>query len=333
MKKKFKDLQINDIIFVGATFYKIKEKSEKDGCLILICSNNKKYYIPYNKMNSSKAKIGKNMVFISPKVWHKYLLRTAENYYNDYQSALIAEDKRLTNLLLWPNILNCSNPIDVSKVDTSGVRNMIRTFCDCRGIETLDLSNFDTSKITDMSWIFRYCSSLAFLNLSNFDTSNVTDMRYMFFECKKLASLDLSNFDTSKVKRMDLMFDNCCDLTSLNLSNFDTSKVTDMSWMFYKCMSLASLDISSFNFTSTVATDNMFCLCKSLTDLKFGKNLKKPLNFRSCPLTHESALSVINGLAKVEQRQTIFFSEPTYDTLSKEDIKLAEDKKWSIEQY
>ena len=255
MKKKFKDLQINDIIFVGATFYKIKEKSEKDGCLILICSNNKKYYIPYNKMNSSKAKIGKNMVFISPKVWHKYLLRTAENYYNDYQSALIAEDKRLTNLLLWPNILNCSNPIDVSKVDTSGVRNMIRTFCDCRGIETLDLSNFDTSKVTDMSW------------------------------------------------------------------------------MFYKCMSLASLDISSFNFTSTVATDNMFCLCKSLTDLKFGKNLKKPLNFRSCPLTHESALSVINGLAKVEQRQTIFFSEPTYDTLSKEDIKLAEDKKWSIEQY
>ena len=281
MKKKFKDLQINDIIFVGATFYKIKEKSEKDGCLILICSNNKKYYIPYNKMNSSKAKIGKNMVFISPKVWHKYLLRTAENYYNDYQSALIAEDKRLTNLLLWPNILNCSNPIDVSKVDTSGVRNMIRAFCDCRGIETLDLSNFDTSN----------------------------------------------------VKRMDLMFDNCCDLTSLNLSNFDTSKVTDMSWMFYKCMSLASLDISSFNFTSTVATDNMFCLCKSLTDLKFGKNLKKSLNFRSCPLTHESALSVINGLAKVEQRQTIFFSEPTYDTLSKEDIKLAEDKKWSIEQY
>ena len=185
----------------------------------------------------------------------------------------------------------------------------------------------------EAAWLFSNYSKLTDVNIDKLNTSNVTDMSYMFFECKKLASLDLSNFDTSKVKRMDLMFDNCCDLTSLNLSNFDTSKVTDMSWMFYKCMSLASLDISSFNFTSTVATDNMFCLCKSLTDLKFGKNLKKPLNFSSCPLTHESALSVINGLAKVEQRQTIFFSEPTYDTLSKEDIKLAEDKKWSIEQY
>ena len=42
----------------------------------------------------------------------------------------------------------------------------------------------------------------------------------------------------------------------------------------------------------------MFHCCGHLTDLKFGKTLRSSLNFYDSPLTHESAMSVINGLGK-----------------------------------
>lgn len=74
----------------------------------------------------------------------------------------------------------------------------------------------------------------------------------------------------------------------------------------------------------------MFKLCKSLANLKFGKGLKKSIDLTDCPLTHTSALSVINGLSKVEEKQTITFSKITYDTLTKDDKEIAENKKWII---
>lgn len=59
--------------------------------------------------------------------------------------------------------------------------------------------------------------------------------------------------------------------------------------------------------------------CASLTDLKLDKILKLLLDLSDCSLTHASALFAINGLAK-----------ETYVTLSKDEIKLAEDKNWKI---
>lgn len=90
------------------------------------------------------------------------------------------------------------------------------------------------------------------------------------------------------------------------------------------------LDLSRFDFSHVEDSYNMFKGWAYLTDLKFGKSMKKSLNFRHCPLTHESALSVIDGLAKVEEQQVLTFSKKTYDTLSLEDIKKAIDKNWMI---
>ena len=155
-------------------------------------------------------------------------------------------------------------------------------------------------------------------------------MHSMFSECYHLKSLDLSNFDTSNVTTMRSMFNWCKSLMSLDLSSFNTSKVTNMHYMFYDCNSLASLDISSFDFSNVKDADAMLDNCSSLTDLKFGINLRASLDLHYCPLSHESALSVIDGLAEVERTRTVTFSEDTYNMLSAEDIKKAEDKNWKI---
>lgn len=104
----------------------------------------------------------------------------------------------------------------------------------------------------------------------------------------------------------------------------------DVRGLFYKCNLMHSVNLSEFDFSNITDTTNMFYGCTSLTDLKFGKNLKVSLDLSDCPLTHNSVISVIDGLAKVDEQQVLTFSNETYDTLTKSEIKSATDKNWKI---
>ena len=99
---------------------------------------------------------------------------------------------------------------------------------------------------------------------------------------------------------------------------------------FAFCYSLTSLNISSFNLSAVTNVDNMFNECSSLTDLQFGTNLKVSLDLSDSPLTHTSALSVLNGLATITTSQSITFKASTYSTLTAAEIKTATDKGWAI---
>lgn len=155
-------------------------------------------------------------------------------------------------------------------------------------------------------------------------------MSCLFKKCKYLTSLNISSFDTSNVTNMFAMLEFCPSITSLDLSNFDTSNVTNMMAMFHNCASLISLGISSFDFSKVESMFQFLSKCYSLTNLKFGRHLKKDLDLSWSPLTHESALSVIDGLDKVDNKQKIIFKYNSCVTLSEEDIKKAEDKNWEI---
>ena len=83
-------------------------------------------------------------------------------------------------------------------------------------------------------------------------------------------------------------------------------------------------------FSNVKGITNIFVFCDSLSNLKFGKNLDLSIKLDSCPLTHESVLSVIDGLAQVEKRQVLLLGRKAYNTLSKEEIKMGDDKNWLI---
>ena len=137
--------------------------------------------------------------------------------------------------------------IDLSSFNISKVTNMNDLFFSCSSLTYLDLTNFNTSKVTDMAGMFSVCSSLTSLDLSNFNTSQVYSMASMFYKCKLIISLKLSNFNTSKVFSMYSMFSGCSSLISLNLSTFNTSRVSDMRSMFYNCENLEYINIKNFN--------------------------------------------------------------------------------------
>ena len=197
--------------------------------------------------------------------------------------------------------------VDFSNFDTSNYTDMTSMFQDCSSLTSLDLSNFNTSKVTNMNNVFFGCSSLTSLDLSNWNTSKVTYMGYMFFHCSSLTSLDLSNWNTGKIKDINGMFSYCTSLTTLNLSNFNTSKVTNMSFMFDSCSKLSNLTLGN-NWASNSSISSF--------------------DLSSCPLTHESAVDIINKLATRDKSPVIEFSNKV--SLYQSEIDVATNKGWSV---
>ena len=134
---------------------------------------------------------------------------------------------------------------------------------------------------------------------------NVADMRNMFSYCSMLTSLDLSNFDTSSVTNMAYMFNYCSGLTSLDLSNFDTSNVTNMKWMFSFCSKLTTI-------TGPIT------------------GISTSIDLQHSPLTHDSAMVLMNGLNTVTETKTITFKSTTYETLTEVEIAAATAKGWTV---
>lgn len=144
--------------------------------------------------------------------------------------------------------------LDLSKVNTSGVKYADNMFSGMPYMKTIDLSHFDTSNIVSMTHMFGW---------GDLDTRPFFGIEW---PCS-WTDLDLSTFDTSNVVSMDGMFQNCEYLANVNLSGFNTEKVVDMNHMFSDCKKLKSIDISSFRSTSVLYLSGMFQNCETLTEL------------------------------------------------------------------
>ena len=174
---------------------------------------------------------------------------------------------------------------------------------------------------------------LTSIDLTGLDTSNYTSMDSMLGSCSSLTSLDLSNFNTGNVTNMGGMFAGCNSLTSLDVSNWNTSNVTKITYMFNSCKSLTNLDLSNFNTSKITNMDNIFFNCSKLTNLTLGNdwaiNSKiSSFNLSPCPLTHESAVDVINKLAARSNSPVIKFSNAV--GLYQSEIDVATNKGWSV---
>ena len=231
------------------------------------------------------------------------------------------------------NLLSYLTTVDLSNFDTSNYTNMNDMFKDCISLTSLDVSNLDTSNVAYTNSMFENCSSLTSLDLSNWKTSKFYNMYCMFSGCSSLTSLDLSNFDTSNVGVMYGVFYDCSSLTSLDLSNWKTSEVITMGIMFADCSSLTSLDVSNFDTNTVEDMKGIFIDCLNLSNLTLGTDWASHSNIdsfdlSSCPLTHESAVDVINKLSTRNNSPVITFSNKVY--LYQSEIDIATNKGWSV---
>lgn len=181
-------------------------------------------------------------------------------------------------------------------------------------------------EITSLTRFAYNITTITALDLSKLKIDNVVSVQEAFRGCSNLASLLLPNI---KVSYIQSAFESMSTITSLDASMLDISNVTYTNSAFNSMSKLTTLDISTWDF-SRVTNTFSFLSALRLENLKFGYNLKTSMSFQWTSLSHESALSVINGLAEVATTKTITFKAATYNTLTDEEIALATSKGWSV---
>ena len=237
-------------------------------------------------------------------------------------------------------LLSYLTTVDLSGLDTSNYTSMGNMFYNFTSVKSLDVSNLDIGKVTSLYNMFNGCSSLTSLDLSNFDTSNATNMAGMFNGCSSIETLDLSNFDFSNMSSGQYIgllgiFNGCKSLKTIKLPATVTFKESGicLNSMFYNCSSLTSLDLSGFNTTNVKYMSDMFKNCSKLSNLTLGTNWASNSSISSfdlsySPLTHESAVDVINKLATRSNSPVIKFSNQV--GLYQSEIDVANNKGWSV---
>lgn len=113
----------------------------------------------------------------------------------------------------------------VNITDTVVLKTGNRMFDQCWNLTSMDLSGLDTSGVKVFRSMFNRCAKLLSLDLSPLDTSKAEDMLCMFATCGA-RNLDFSSFDTSHVTNMEGMFINYLGGV-LDLTDLDFSSVTN----------------------------------------------------------------------------------------------------------
>ena len=101
---------------------------------------------------------------------------------------------------------------NISKWDTSNVKNMSYMFYRCYKFTGKGIGNWNISNVKDIGGMFAGCEKFD-CDLSNWDVSNVTDMNYVFIDCEKFKGKGLENWNVTNVTNMRRMFDGCNKLT------------------------------------------------------------------------------------------------------------------------
>ena len=206
---------------------------------------------------------------------------------------------------------------NIEIINSSHITDFTGVFADMKNIKTLSV---DTSGATTLEELF---SHSAIENAPFLETSNVINTRYMFINCFRLKYIP--PYDLSNLIYMDHMFYGCGSLTTI--PQLDTHNVTNMYMTFQGCEKLTTLpQLDTSNVTGMNAC---FDWCRSLKNVGGFIGLKVSADFGQCPLTHESALNIIDNLA-VSPGHDIRFSRSTFKSLTSAEIARATAKGWEI---
>lgn len=232
---------------------------------------------------------------------------------------------------------------NIENLKMDNATDMTAMFQGCNALTSIgDISNWNVGNVTSMRFMFSNCYALTSIgDLSKWDVSNVTDMAAMFNSNDPSKPLilksigDISRWDISNVTNMKYMFRGCTSLDKLNLSSWNTNKVTTMyeafsnfnAWNKYTDFSIPKINIPPIPKDCNV--DHAFSFDYSLTTIESSGKISKSLNFQWSPLTHDSAMVLINALDS-ENVGTLTLSAATKETLTEEEIAIATSKGWTI---
>ena len=206
---------------------------------------------------------------------------------------------------------------NIEMINSSHITKFNHLFANMQHIKTVSI---DTSGATELYAMF---SNSAIENPPYLNTSNVTNADSMFYKCAELKNIP--PYDFSNVTNMNHMFDGCHELTTI--PQLDTHNVENIEFCFSSCTKLESVPL--LDFSNVTSTDMVFWGCFHLRSVGGFIGLKTDISFIDSPLTHDSALNIIDNLA-VSTGHIVEFKKSTFKTLTSAEIARATDKGWEI---
>ena len=119
-------------------------------------------------------------------------------------------------------------------VTSGNIETMNEMFQNCINLRSIDLSKIDTSSVKEMEYMFSNCSSLKFLDISNFNLTNLVKTISMFEKISKLEYINLANIITSDVFNTAISSLNKKDGLIACQTNEIISEVTNLCCPLYK---------------------------------------------------------------------------------------------------
>lgn len=219
------------------------------------------------------------------------------------------------------NIFNFDTNVieNIEIINSSHITKFAHTFEHMKHLKTLII---DTSSATRLQFMFSDCM---IENPPYFNTSNVINVDSMFYNCTNLKNIP--PYDFSKVSNMEHTFYGCSNITSIPYLN-TTYILGSVYFCFAECTKLKSIPLLDFSNVSNASF--AFAHCTSLTDVGGFIDLRVNIDFSDSPLTHDSALNIIDNLA-VWDGHKVTFKKTTFNTLTPAEIAKATDKGWTIE--
>ena len=207
---------------------------------------------------------------------------------------------------------------NIEIINSSHITKFAHTFEHMKHLKTVSI---DTSGAMRLQFMFSDCM---IENPPYLNTSNVINVDSMFYKCTNLKNIP--PYDFSKVTNMEHTFWGCSNITSIPYLN-TTYNLTSVYFCFAECTKLKSIPLLDFSNVSNASF--AFAHCTSLTDVGGFIGLRVDIDFSDSPLTHDSALNVIDNLP-VSSGHRVAFKRSTFATLTPAEIAKATDKGWTI---
>ncbi|MBQ9003485.1 MAG: BspA family leucine-rich repeat surface protein, partial [Eggerthellaceae bacterium] len=199
-----------------------------------------------------------------------------------------------------------SRPLDLSRLNLSGVKGVLNLFDGYSSTAPLDLSalrmpdatsanglvcnsnildsqligeeTLDLSKMTNIKGLFNNLRNITSIDVSHWNTSRVVDMSGLLEGCASLKTIDLSSLDCSNVKYFgqpagkdgsggNSPFYNC---TALESAVMPRIALSSSACLFEGCSSLKDVDLSRVDFSNARYAYKAFYGCASLRAVPSG---------------------------------------------------------------
>lgn len=222
----------------------------------------------------------------------------------------------------------------------TGLTGLVNAF---RGCENLLYTIVPKAPLTSMYYTFYGCKKIRSINIPT-DQNWVFIQEggeHIFYDCNSLeGEIDLSSIKRQALSNlaMGATFGYCKKITKITLPKANGS----LDSCFIGCSNLETIVTDnftiyyaggSFRFRNIIGANNANTICgklKNITSGFRGLGVTFALDLAYAPLTHESALQIIDGLRNVTDTTYLTFSAVTMATLTEDEIAVATSKGWAV---